>query len=308
MFFAEYIQILRRHCDCIGNQERFTEEFVIHASRKYKKDDRTPNAFQNYYNGETYGRGKQKRIIGDKIGSFATEYLQKKDLDCRALDEYLAKLIKKTDAACQLSSEFEKEFLELPIIDKGTASVSTGDNPISDDHGDIISPEIVQLAKKLRALFVKVIDKVIVDYNLKRRGKLVPPEDDEPDPLQKEKVELIQLLKQLVKRFNKLRGDYLKFEVAYSTATKEEKKNNEDILTKDYKNFKELNEMLFHYKSLFPEINELFELYDVGNLLVILNSRPGNSASLLPEGTWDHYGMLLVQVSETISKSTEISS
>lgn len=185
MLFAHFIQILHRYLSLGMNQHNFTEAFLCCAFNLNNNDVPSESSCKRFFSGEKHGKEGEITIV-DTIGPFATKHI--KSLDSIALDKYLSNLIKKSKAESELRTAFHNDYAKLPPdVDNKDANES-----IKNDNGELISEDIIQLAKQTRCLFVVIINDVIRTYSRKKNGyasssqkEPVPSQDESAQPQDK---------------------------------------------------------------------------------------------------------------------------
>lgn len=270
MYFAEFAQLLFEHTAHRMTQPEFTEGLLTSASDQIPVDIST-SSYKRFFSGKTEGSGNAKRVVGDNLGAFACKYLT--DVNAGSLSEYMLELIGKADAANQVCAAFKKE---LPMLS---------------------SDNLEKMAEDLAALFSKIIGEVITAYQNCKSNMSTGLHAG----FASEVDELLDLLLNIAKRFEKLVADFQRYELEYLTAGTEKQQRYRVALAKDYDDFIALNDMLIKFTHRHPDFKALIDLFFLGDSMPSQAFLLGDAERRfnLPEGTLEYFRTLLRKVMKT---------
>ena len=115
MLFAEYIQVLHKNVECGTSRGAFTEKILKMIVTDKSRISYAKSSYDWFYDGNTEGKGTDKKVVGDKIKACARkikDFLDK-DSNYKEYKTYLSNLQFNNEAKDALCECFHKEIPDI---------------------------------------------------------------------------------------------------------------------------------------------------------------------------------------------------
>lgn len=248
------------------NQADFVKDFLKLAFNLKEVDAPSISSCKSYFVGKTQGKGSEKRIIGDTIGAYFVKIIKannndtKTALNLQSLSNYLEDLITKSNAASQIVTSFRSEIPELDLNNvKGMAQ---------------------KLAEFFECIIINTTDDYIKERLSNKGGDCAPISSQ---IIESDKCEIKKILKNLKNDLDELKGTLAVLEMTFMYNNP---LNRLDLFSLHLLTNEQIEKLLYpvysdsynalnglvkenynleFYCKLYPKIEELCDLFQIGN-------------------------------------------